>query len=39
MSAITPELVPERDVPYGRSPLAHSASDVWGLTKRPSSNS
>ena len=34
MSAITAELVPERDVTYGRSPLAHFASDVWVLTKR-----
>ena len=34
MSAITAELVPEQDVTYGRSPLAHFASDVWVLTKR-----
>ncbi|HXC80241.1 MAG TPA: hypothetical protein VNV62_00170, partial [Trebonia sp.] len=34
MSAITAELVPERDVTYGRSPLAHFASDVRVLTKR-----
>jgi ABC-2 type transport system permease protein len=34
MSAITAELAPERDVTYGRSPLAHFASDVWVLTKR-----
>ena len=34
MSAITAELVPERDVTYGRSPFAHFASDVWVLTKR-----
>jgi ABC-2 type transport system permease protein len=34
MSAITADLVPERDVTYGRSPLAHFASDVQVLTKR-----
>src|SRR5580704_14885791 len=34
MSAITAELVPEQDVTYGRSPLAHFATDVWVLTKR-----
>ena len=34
MSAITAELVPERDVTYGRSPLSHFAADVWVLTKR-----
>ena len=34
MSAITAELVPERDVTYGRSPLAHFGADVWVLTKR-----
>jgi ABC-2 type transport system permease protein len=34
MSAITAELVPERDVTYGRSPLAHFVTDVWVLTKR-----
>src|SRR5580658_8535700 len=34
MSAITAQLAPERDVTYGRSPLAHFASDVWVLTKR-----
>ena len=34
MSAITAELVPERDVTYGRSPLSHFLTDVWVLTKR-----
>jgi ABC transporter DrrB family efflux protein len=34
MSAITAELTPAQDMTYGRSPLAHFASDVWVLTKR-----
>ena len=34
MTAITAELVPERDVTYGRSPLSHFVTDVWVLTKR-----
>ena len=34
MSAITAELVPERDVTYGRRPLSHLVIDVWVLTKR-----
>ena len=34
MTAITAELVPERDVTYGRSPAAHFLTDVWVLTKR-----
>jgi ABC-2 type transport system permease protein len=34
MSAITAELVPERDVTYGRSPAVHFLADVWVLTKR-----
>ena len=34
MSAITAELVPERDVTYGRSSLSHFVADVWVLTKR-----
>ena len=28
MTAITAELVPERDVTYGRSPLSHFVTDV-----------
>jgi ABC-2 type transport system permease protein len=34
MSAITAELVSERDVTYGRSPFTHFLTDVWVLTKR-----
>jgi ABC-2 type transport system permease protein len=34
MTAITAELAPERDVTYGRSPVAHFVTDVWVLTKR-----
>src|SRR5437660_7373699 len=34
MTAITAELVPDRDVTYGRGPLAHFATDVWVLTRR-----
>ena len=34
MTAITAELVPERDVTHGRSPAAHFLTDVWVLTKR-----
>ncbi len=34
MSVITAELAPAQDVTYGRSPLAHFASDVWVLTRR-----
>jgi ABC-2 type transport system permease protein len=34
MSAITAELIPERDVTYGRSPYAHFVGDVWVLTRR-----
>jgi ABC-2 type transport system permease protein len=34
MTAITAELVPERDVTYGRSAVSHFATDVWVLTKR-----
>ena len=34
MSTITAELVPERDVTYGRGPLSHFVTDVWVLTKR-----
>jgi ABC transporter DrrB family efflux protein len=34
MTAITAELVPERDVTYGRSPAVHFFTDVWVLTKR-----
>jgi ABC-2 type transport system permease protein len=34
MSTITAQLAPPQDVTYGRSQLAHFASDVWVLTKR-----
>ena len=34
MTAITAELVPERDVTYGRSPVSHFVTDLWVLTKR-----
>src|SRR6185295_19821955 len=34
MTAITAELVPERDVTYERSSVSHFATDVWVLTKR-----
>jgi len=34
MTAITAELVPDRDVTYGRSAVSHFATDVWVLTKR-----
>jgi len=34
MSVITADLVPERDVTYGRSALSHFVTDVWVLTKR-----
>ncbi len=34
MSVITAELAPAQDVTYGRSPLAHFASDVLVLTRR-----
>src|SRR4051794_41907912 len=34
MTAITAELVPERDVTYGRSQVSHFAADVWVLTRR-----
>ena len=34
MTAITAELVPERDVTYGRSAVSHFVTDVWVLTKR-----
>jgi ABC-2 type transport system permease protein len=34
MTAITAELVPERDVTYGRSPAVHFVTDLWVLTKR-----
>ena len=34
MSAITADLVPERDVTHGRSALSHFVTDVWVLTKR-----
>jgi ABC-2 type transport system permease protein len=34
MSTLTTELVPERDVTYGRSPFSHFITDVWVLTKR-----
>jgi len=34
MSAVTAELVPERDVTYGRSPLSHFVTDLWVLVKR-----
>jgi ABC-2 type transport system permease protein len=34
MSAITADLVPDRDVTYGRSQVYHFVHDVWVLTKR-----
>src|SRR5258708_11141220 len=34
MTAITAELVPDRDVTYERSSVSHFVSDVWVLTKR-----
>jgi ABC-2 type transport system permease protein len=34
MSAITADLVPERDVTYGRSQAYHFIHDTWVLTKR-----
>ena len=34
MTAITAELVPERDVTYGRSAVSHFVTDVRVLTKR-----
>ena len=34
MSAITADLVPQQDVTYGRSPVAHFVTDVWVLVKR-----
>ena len=34
MTAITAELVPDRDVTYGRSPAWHFVTDVWVLTRR-----
>ncbi|MFY9933937.1 MAG: ABC transporter permease [Streptosporangiaceae bacterium] len=34
MSAITADLVPDRDVTYGRSQVYHFIHDVWVLTKR-----
>jgi hypothetical protein len=34
MTAITAELVPERDVTYERSAVSHFVTDVWVLTKR-----
>src|SRR6202167_2789972 len=34
MSAITADLVPQRDVTYGRSPVFHFVTDVWVLVKR-----
>src|SRR5215469_7768186 len=34
MTAITAELVPERDVTYGRSNVSHFVTDLWVLTKR-----
>ncbi|HEY1000192.1 MAG TPA: hypothetical protein VGD83_11180, partial [Streptosporangiaceae bacterium] len=34
MTAITAELVPDRDVTYERSSVSHFATDVWVLTKR-----
>ena len=34
MSAITADLVPERDVTYGRSQAYHFVHDAWVLTKR-----
>src|ERR1700722_8134103 len=34
MSTITAELIPERDVTYGRSSLSHFVTDAWVLTRR-----
>src|SRR6516164_4370048 len=34
MTAITADLVPDRDVTYGRSPLSHFVTDLWVLIKR-----
>src|SRR6201996_3152390 len=34
MTAITAELVPDRDVTYERSSVSHFVTDVWVLTKR-----
>jgi ABC transporter DrrB family efflux protein len=34
MTAITAELVPEKDVTYGRSGASHFVTDLWVLTKR-----
>jgi ABC-2 type transport system permease protein len=34
VSALTAELVPERDVTYGQSSFTHFVTDVWVLTKR-----
>jgi ABC transporter DrrB family efflux protein len=34
VTAITAELVPEKDVTYGRSPASHFVTDLWVLTKR-----
>src|ERR1700678_4509260 len=34
MSVITADLVPQRDVTYGRSPVVHFVTDVWVLVKR-----
>src|SRR6201999_4644163 len=34
MTAITAELVPEKDATYGRSPAVHFVTDLWVLTKR-----
>ena len=34
MTAIMAELVPEKDVTYGRSNASHFVTDLWVLTKR-----
>jgi ABC transporter DrrB family efflux protein len=34
VTATTAELVPEKDVTYGRSPVSHFVTDLWVLTKR-----
>ena len=34
MTAITAELIPEKDVTYGRSHASHFVTDLWVLTKR-----
>jgi len=34
VTAITAELVPEKDVTYGRSNVSHFVTDLWVLTKR-----